>query len=49
MRGDKKSRAGAIEYAVPRRIGAIAGANAGYAFRLDDALVRDVLDHGVSV
>ena len=30
MRGDKKSRAGAIEYAIPTRIGVMAGAERGY-------------------
>jgi len=43
MRGDKKSRAGAIEYAIPTRIGAMAGADRGYGVRLDDAVVRSVL------
>ena len=43
MRGDKKSREGAIEYAVPTRIGLMAGAESGYGVRLDDATVRGVL------
>lgn len=43
MRGDKKSRAGAIEYAIPTRIGVMAGAERGYGVRLDDAVVRSVL------
>jgi 3-dehydroquinate synthase len=43
MRGDKKSRAGEIEYAVPTRIGVMAGADAGYAVRLPDAVVAEVL------
>ena len=43
MRGDKKSRAGSIEYAVPVRIGTMAGADRGYGIRLDDAVVREVL------
>jgi 3-dehydroquinate synthase len=43
MRGDKKSRAGAIEYAVPTRIGTMAGATSGYAIRIDDTVMRRVL------
>ncbi len=43
MRGDKKSRAGSIEYAVPIRVGIMAGAAAGYSVPLDDTLVRDVI------
>lgn len=40
---DKKSRAGAAEYAVPARIGVMAGAGSGYAVRLPDALLLEVL------
>jgi 3-dehydroquinate synthase len=40
---DKKSRAGAAEYALPARIGAMAGAESGYAVRLPDALLFEVL------
>jgi 3-dehydroquinate synthetase len=43
MRGDKKSRAGTIEYAVPTRIGVMAGASTHYGVRLDETLVREVL------
>jgi 3-dehydroquinate synthase len=43
MRGDKKARGGAIEYAVPAKIGTMAGAESGYAVRLDDTTVRAVL------
>ncbi|HEV2643746.1 MAG TPA: 3-dehydroquinate synthase [Candidatus Elarobacter sp.] len=43
MRGDKKSRAGAIEYAIPTRIGVMAGAGSGYGVRLSDAAVAEVL------
>jgi len=43
MRGDKKSRAGEIEYAVPTRIGVMAGAGTGYTVRLSDAVVAEVL------
>ena len=40
---DKKSRAGAAEYAVPSRIGTMAAAESGYAVRLPDALLLEVL------
>jgi 3-dehydroquinate synthase len=43
MLGDKKSRAGAIEYAVPIRLGVMANAKAGYGVRLDERIVRSVL------
>lgn len=43
MRGDKKSRVGAIEYAVPSRIGTMAAAESGYTVRLPDSLVAEVL------
>jgi 3-dehydroquinate synthetase len=43
MRGDKKSRAGAIEYAIPTRIGVMAGADTGFGVRLADAAVAEVL------
>jgi len=41
---DKKARAGAVEYALPARIGAMAGADCGWAVPVDDALVMDVLE-----
>jgi 3-dehydroquinate synthase len=40
---DKKARAGSAEYAVPARIGSMAAADAGYAVRLPDALLLEVL------
>jgi 3-dehydroquinate synthase len=40
---DKKVRAGAVEYALPERIGVMAGATSGWAVEVDDALVREVL------
>ena len=42
---DKKSRAGAVEYALPTRIGAMAEGDGDmtWAVRVDDALVREVL------
>ena len=43
MRGDKKSRAGTIEYAVPTRIGVMAGATLGYGVRIDDTIMKTVL------
>jgi 3-dehydroquinate synthase len=43
MRGDKKSRAGSIEYALPTRIGVMAGADTKYGVRLDDTLMREVV------
>jgi 3-dehydroquinate synthase len=42
-RGDKKVRAGAAEYALPRRIGEMAGEESGWAMRVSDADVRAVL------
>jgi 3-dehydroquinate synthase len=41
---DKKARAGAVEYALPSRIGAMTGADRGWAVRVDDALVMDLLE-----
>lgn len=43
MMGDKKSRAGRIEYAVPSRIGAMAAEDSGYTVRLPDAVVAECL------
>jgi 3-dehydroquinate synthase len=42
-RGDKKARAGRVEYALPSRIGAMAGASRGWAMPVSDAAVREVL------
>jgi 3-dehydroquinate synthase len=41
---DKKARAGAVEYALPSRIGAMAGADRGWAVPVDDALVAGLLE-----
>jgi 3-dehydroquinate synthase len=41
---DKKARGGAVEYALPSRIGAMAGADRGWAVPVDDALVMDLLE-----
>jgi 3-dehydroquinate synthetase len=42
-RRDKKARGGAVAYALPSRIGAMAGEDRGWAIDVDDALVREVL------
>ncbi|HEX4681803.1 MAG TPA: 3-dehydroquinate synthase [Gemmatimonadaceae bacterium] len=41
--GDKKARGGSAEYALPARIGAMAGANRGWSMPVSDDLVREVL------
>jgi 3-dehydroquinate synthase len=38
-RTDKKARAGAVEYALPARIGVMAGAERGYGIAVDDSVV----------
>ena len=40
---DKKSRGGRVEYALPARIGAMAGEESGWALPVDDQLVHEVL------
>ena len=42
-RHDKKSRGGAVAYALPSRLGAMAGAERGWAIEVGDALVLEVL------
>jgi 3-dehydroquinate synthase len=42
-RSDKKARRGAVAYSLPARIGAMAGAERGWAIPVDDAAVREVL------
>jgi 3-dehydroquinate synthase len=42
-RHDKKARAGAVAYALPAKIGAMAGAERGWAIEVGDTLVREVL------
>ncbi len=42
-RGDKKSRGGVVEYALPRRIGKMAGDDRGWASPVSDELVLQVL------
>jgi 3-dehydroquinate synthase len=41
--GDKKARAGRAEYALPARIGAMAGESDGWAVSVSDAVVRQAL------
>jgi len=43
MQSDKKARGGRIEFALPSRIGAMAGAESGWAIALADDVVREVL------
>jgi 3-dehydroquinate synthase len=43
MRADKKRRAGALEYALPKRVGTMAGESSGWAVAIPDAVVMDVL------
>jgi 3-dehydroquinate synthase len=43
MRGDKKTRSGRIEYALPTRIGAMAGKETGWAVPVDEDIVLEVL------
>jgi 3-dehydroquinate synthase len=40
---DKKARGGRVEYALPTRIGAMAGGDSGWALPVDDQLVHEVL------
>ncbi len=42
-RGDKKARGGTAEYALPSRIGAMAGANRGWSMPVSEDLLREVL------
>jgi 3-dehydroquinate synthase len=40
---DKKARGGSVEYALPKRIGEMAGEERGWTIPVDDALVAEVL------
>ncbi len=40
---DKKARGGSVQYALPSRIGSMAGAETGYGISVADELVREVL------
>lgn len=42
-RADKKARAGRVEYALPRRIGEMAGEDDAWGVPVDDGIVREVL------
>ena len=42
-RADKKTRSGALEYALPERIGSMAGRESGWTLPLSDGLVEEVL------
>jgi 3-dehydroquinate synthase len=42
-RSDKKARGGHVEYALPKRIGEMAGADRGWTVSVDDAVVREAL------
>lgn len=42
-RSDKKARGGHVEYALPARIGVMAGSERGWAVPVDDAVVREAL------
>jgi 3-dehydroquinate synthase len=42
-RADKKARAGRVEYALPKRIGEMAGADHGWTVPVDDTIVREAL------
>jgi 3-dehydroquinate synthase len=44
-RTDKKSRAGQVEYALPRALGEMAGSDTGYGIRATDADVLQALGH----
>lgn len=41
--GDKKARAGRVEYALPSRVGAMAGESSNWSIAVDDELVLSVL------
>jgi hypothetical protein len=43
-RSDKKARGGAAEYALPSRIGAMAGGDRGWGVRVPDEAVVDALE-----
>lgn len=40
---DKKARAGTVEYALPKRLGEMAGGESGWTIPVDDVVVREVL------
>lgn len=42
-KSDKKARAGRVEYALPSRVGAMAGESSGWSIPVDDEAVKEVL------
>ncbi len=42
-RADKKARAGRVEYALPKRIGEMAGSDRGWTVAVEDTVVREAL------
>jgi 3-dehydroquinate synthase len=44
MRADKKVRAGSMQYALPRMIGEMAGADSGWTVSVDESIVREVIE-----
>jgi 3-dehydroquinate synthase len=42
-KSDKKARAGRVEYALPSKVGSMAGEASGWSIRVDDDVVREVL------
>jgi 3-dehydroquinate synthase len=44
MRADKKVRAGSLQYALPRAIGEMAGAESGWTVSVDESIVREVIE-----
>ena len=42
-RSDKKARGGVVKYALPRKIGEMAGADSGWTIGVADAIVREAL------
>ena len=45
-RADKKARGGRVEYALPKRIGEMAGRELGWSIPVEDTIVREVLSQG---
>jgi 3-dehydroquinate synthase len=43
MHADKKARAGIVEYAMPARIGVMAGEDSGWSIAVKDTIVRELL------
>jgi hypothetical protein len=43
MQSDKKRRRGQLEYALPERLGAMAGSSSAWGIAVDDATVLRVL------